>query len=223
MSADPRMKHPLPLEEAVAKIPDGASILFGGFMGVGSAKRLVHALAQSDKGGFTIIGNDTSRKGRHIGELISAGKVKKVVTSHIGLNPETQAGMIAGTIEVELVPQGSLAERIRAGGAGLGGVLTRTGLGTRAAEGKQVVHVNGEDWLIEPALRADVALINAHQADYYGNLVYQLTATNFNPIMAMAADLVIAEVGEVVPVGMLPPDLIKTPGVLVDVLVRPEM
>jgi acetate CoA/acetoacetate CoA-transferase alpha subunit len=128
--------------------------------------------------------------------------------------------MIAGEIEVTLVPQGSLAERVRSGGAGLGGVLTRTGLGTLAAEGKQVVHLNGEDWLIEPALRADVALIHAYMADYQGNLTYTLTSTNFNPLFALAADTVIAEAREIVAVGVIPPDAVRTPGIVVDHLLE---
>jgi acetate CoA/acetoacetate CoA-transferase alpha subunit len=194
--------------------------MIGGFMGVGSPHRLIDALVASGKKGFTIIANDTARPGVGIGKLITAGVVVKVITSHIGTNPETQQKMIAGEIEVVLTPQGSLAEKVRAGGAGLGGVLTRTGLGTLAAEGKQVVTVGGEDWLIEEALRADVALIHAHQADYQGNLTYTLTSTNFNPLFAMAAALVIAEAREIVPVGVIPPDTVRTPGILVDHLLE---
>lgn len=204
------------LAEAVALVPEGATLMIGGFMGVGSPHRLLDALAASGKGGFTIIANDTAKPGFGIGKLIDAGAVKKVITSHIGTNPVTQKKMIAGEIEVTLVPQGSLAERVRAGGAGLGGVLTRTGLGTLAAEGKQVVNVKGVDYLIEEALRADVALIHAHQADYQGNLTYTLTSTNFNPLFALAADVVIAEAREIVPVGVIPPDAVRTPGILID-------
>ena len=143
----------------------------------------------------------------------------RLVTSHIGTNPETQARMMAGEIAVELVPQGTLAERIRAAGAGLGGVLTPTGVGTTAAEGKETVRVGDRDYLLETALGADIALVAARSADYLGNLVYSLTARNFNPLMAMAAPCVIAEPNEVVPVGVLPPDAIHTPGVLVDHLI----
>ena len=174
--------------------------------------------------GLTIIANDTARPGVGIGLLISAGCVETVIASHIGTNPETQRLMLSGTIDVQLVPQGTLVERIRAGGSGLGGVLTATGLGTLAGVGRQQVELDGRTWLIEPALRADVALIAARSADYSGNLVYSLTARNFNPVMAMAADRVIAEANEIVPLGVLPPDAIHTPGVLVDHLVeRPQL
>ena len=140
----------------------------------------------------------------------------RVITSHIGLNPETQAKMIAGEIEVELVPQGTLVERIRAGGMGLGGVLTPTGLGTEVEIGKQTIEVQGQRFLVETPLKADFALIGAWQADYVGNLSYLLTAHNFNPIMALAGKVVIAEPESIVPVGVIPPDAVKTPGVLVD-------
>jgi acetate CoA/acetoacetate CoA-transferase alpha subunit len=208
------------IDEAVAAIPEGSSLMIGGFMGVGSPHRLIDGLVASGKKGFTIICNDTARPGLGIGKLISAGAVRKAITSHIGTNPETQKKMIAGEIEVVLTPQGSLAERVRAGGSGLGGVLTRTGLGTLAAEGKQTVTVGGEEWLIEEALRADLALIHAHQADYQGNLTYTLTSTNFNPLFALAADLVIAEAREIVPVGVIPPDAVRTPGIVVDHLLE---
>ena len=155
--------------------------------------------------------------GRGIGKLITARAVARLVTSHIGLNPETQAQMIAGDIEVELVPQGTLVERIRAGGVGLGGILTPTGLGTEVEDGKTVIEVAGKRYLLELPIKADFALIAAHQADYLGNLAYSLTAHNFNPIMALAGATVIAEADpEVVPVGVIPPDAVKTPGVLVD-------
>jgi len=145
-----------------------------------------------------------------------------VITSHIGLNPETQSKMISGEIAVELVPQGTLVERIRAGGMGLGGVLTPTGLGTEVEDGKQVVEVEGKRFLVETPLKADFALLAAWQADYVGNLCYMLTAHNFNPVMALAGRVVIAEASSIVPVGVIPPDAVKTPGVLVDhLLIRP--
>ena len=209
---------------AAALVPDGSTVMIGGFMGVGTPHRLIRALVERGARGLTVIANDTARPGVGIGLLISAGCVAGVVASHIGTNPETQRLMLAGTLDVALVPQGTLVERIRCGGAGLGGVLTRTGLGTLAAEGRRQVELDGETWLIEPALRADVALIAARSADYGGNLVYSLTARNFNPVMAMAADRVIAESNEIVPLGVLPPDAIHTPGVLVDHLVeRPQL
>ncbi|MDC7787723.1 CoA transferase subunit A [Rhodoplanes sp. TEM] len=207
------------LEQAVAKIPDGATLMIGGFMGVGSPHRLIDELVRQGRKDLTIIANDTARPGVDIGKLIRAGAVKRLVASHIGLNPETQKQMIDGQIEVELVPQGTLAERIRAGGAGLGGVLTATGVGTTVAEGKQTIDVKGKTFLVEEPLRADFALISAWRADYYGNLSYELTARNFNPVMALAADTVIAEAGEIVPVGLIPPDQVETVSVVVDHLV----
>ncbi|MCK8783294.1 3-oxoacid CoA-transferase subunit A [Roseomonas sp. NAR14] len=214
------MRKAMTAREAAALIPDGASILFGGFMGVGTPTRLFDALVARGARGLTVIGNDTARPGRGVGRLIDAGCVTRVVASHIGTNPVTQQKMIAGELEVELVPQGTLAERIRAGGAGLGGVLTPTGLGTVVAEGKQVVTVDGRDFLLERPIRADFALLHAFEADYYGNLTYRLTAANFNPVIAFAADCVIAEPDEIVPVGVIPPDAVRTPGVLVDHLVE---
>jgi acetate CoA/acetoacetate CoA-transferase alpha subunit len=215
------MKGALKAEAAAALIPDGASLLIGGFMGVGSPHRLIEALVARGARDLTVIANDTAMPGRGIGKLVSAGAIRRLVTSHIGLNPETQARMIAGEIEVELVPQGTLVERIRAGGVGLGGVLTPTGLGTEVAEGKTVVEVDGVPFLLERPIRADFALIAASQADYVGNLCYSLTAHNFNPVMALAAQTVIAEPVAIVPVGVIPPDAVKTPGVLVDhLLVR---
>lgn len=210
------MKRALSAQDAVALIPEGASLLIGGFMGVGSPHRLIDALAASGKRGFTLIANDTARPGVGIGKLISAGAVTRLLTSHIGLNPETQAKMLAQEIDVELVPQGTLVERIRAAGVGLGGVLTPTGLGTLAAEGKQIVEIDGKDWLLDTPLSADFALIGAKYSDFAGNLDYMLTAQNFNPIMALAGRTVIAEPEEIVPIGVIPPDAVRTPGSLVD-------
>ena len=205
---------------AAALIPDGASVMIGGFMGVGSPHRILAALAARGAKNLTIIANDTARPGVAIGKLVSAGCLAKAIVSHIGTNPQTQRLMLDGALEVDLVPQGTLAERIRAGGAGLGGVLTATGLGTLAGEGAQVVRVGDRDYLVAPALRADFALVATRSADYAGNLVYSLTARNFNPLMAMAADVVIAESNETVPLGVLAPDVIHTPGVLIDHLIE---
>jgi len=213
------MRRAISAAEAAVLIPDGASVMFGGFMGVGTATRVVQALVERGAQGLTIIGNDTARPGAGVGRLIEAGCVARAIVSHIGTNPMTQQKMIAGEIEVELVPQGTLAERIRAGGGGLGGVLTPTGVGTTVAEGKQIITVQGREFLLELPIRADFALIHAHEADYNFNLTYRLTATNFNPVMALAADCVIAEPDDVVPVGVLPPDAVRTPGILVHHLV----
>lgn len=216
------MKGAITAAQAADLIPDGASLMIGGFMAVGSPERLIEALIDREARNLTIIANDTAMPGRGIGRLISAGAVSRVVASHIGLNPETQAKMISGEISVELVPQGTLIERIRSGGMGLGGVLTPTGLGTEVEEGKPVIEVQGHRYLLETPLKADFALVGAWQADYVGNLSYLLTAHNFNPIIALAGATVIAEPESIVPVGVIPPDSVKTPGVLVDhLVVRP--
>jgi acetate CoA/acetoacetate CoA-transferase alpha subunit len=207
------------LERSVALIPDGASLMIGGFMAVGTPERIVDEIVRQKKRDLTVIANDTAMPGKGIGKLVSARLLRKVIASHIGLNPETQKLMMTGNLEVELVPQGTLIERIRAGGFGLGGVLTQTGLGTPVEEGKQRVQVNGKDYLVETALRADFALVQAFVADYLGNLYYALTARNFNPVLAMAADTVIVCAENIVPTGVIPPDHIVTPAPVVDYLI----
>lgn len=214
------MRRAISPPAAAGLVPDGAIVMIGGFMGVGSPHRVIDALIERGVRGLTVIANDTARPGVGIGKLIAAGCVVRVIASHIGTNPETQHRMLARQLMVELIPQGTLAECIRAGGAGLGGVLTATGIGTLAAEGRQFVEVGGREFLVEPSLTADVSLIAARSADYAGNLVYSLTARNFNPLMAMAAATVIAEANEIVPLGVLSPDAIHTPGVLIDHLVE---
>jgi acetate CoA/acetoacetate CoA-transferase alpha subunit len=210
------------LSDAVDAIPEGATLMIGGFIGVGTPLRLIAELVRQRKGGLTVIANDTARPGVGIGQLITARLVRRLVTSHIGTNPETQQQMLAGEIDVELVPQGTLAERIRAGGHGLGGVLTPTGVGTTVEEGKTTLEIDGRRYLVERPLRADFALLHARQADHIGNLTYALTARNFNPLMAMAARVVIAEAREIVPVGVIAPDAVMTPAVLVDHLIARE-
>src|SRR5262245_17030999 len=209
----------LSLEQSVALIPDGASVMIGGFMAVGTPERLVDEIVRQKQRNLTVIANDTAMPDRGIGKLVSARLLRKVIASHIGLNPETQKLMMTGDLEVELVPQGTLIERIRAGGFGLGGVLTQTGLGTPVEEGKQRLQVNGKDYLLETPLRADFALVQAFLADYLGNLYYALTARNFNPVLAMAADTVIVCAENIVPTGVIPPDHIVTPAPVVDYLV----
>jgi acetate CoA/acetoacetate CoA-transferase alpha subunit len=208
------------VEDAVAMIPDGASVMIGGFMGVGSPNRVIDELVRQGRRGLTVIANDTAFPGKGIGKLIDAGLVNRAVVSHIGLNPETQRQMLAGSMAVDLVPQGTLVERIRAGGHGLGGVLTPTGIGTVVEEDKQRIALDGKNYLLEAALRADFALINAFLADYLGNLAYALTGRNFNPVMAMAADATIVTADHIVPVGVIAPDHVMTPAPLVDFLVR---
>lgn len=207
------------VKESVAMIPDGASIMIGGFMAVGTPERAIDEIVRQKKRDLTIIANDTATPQRGIGKLINARLVRKAIVSHIGLNPETQQQMMAGEIEVELVPQGTLIERIRAGGYGLGGILTQTGIGTPVESGKQQVEVGGKYYLLETPLHADFALVHAFLADYLGNLGYVLTARNFNPLIAMAATTVIAAAENIVPIGVIAPDHVGTPAPLVDYLI----
>src|SRR5262245_42890504 len=207
------------LDQSVAMIPDGASLMIGGFMAVGTPERVIDEIVRQNKRDLTVIANDTATPPKGIGKLVAAKLLRKAVVSHIGLNPETQRQMMAGDLEVELVPQGTLIERIRAGGYGLGGVLTQTGLGTPVADGKQRIESNGKSYLVETALRADFALVHAFVADYIGNLGYALTARNFNPVIAMAGEIVIAGADNIVPVGVIAPDHVMTPAPVVDYLV----
>ncbi|HEY1436117.1 MAG TPA: 3-oxoacid CoA-transferase subunit A [Casimicrobiaceae bacterium] len=209
----------LPLDRLVAKIPDAASLMIGGFMGVGTPERLIDELVRQGKRDLTVIANDTAMPGRGIGKLITAKLVRKLIASHIGLNPETQQKMLSGEMEVELVPQGTLIERIRAAGYGLGGILTPTGVGTVVEQGKRKLEVDGREYLLETPLAADFALVEAFLADYLGNLTYALTARNFNPVIAMAAKTVIVDAEHTVPVGTISPDHVMTPAPLVDYLV----
>jgi acetate CoA/acetoacetate CoA-transferase alpha subunit len=207
------------IEEAVAMIPNGATVMVGGFMGVGTPQRLLDELVRQRKSELSIICNDAAVSGRGVGKLFDASLVSTLTASHIGLNPDLQKQMMAGKVSVNLVPQGTLVERIRAGGFGLGGVLTPTGVGTVVEEGKRQIDVDGKSFLLETALRSDFALIHAFLADYLGNLSYALTARNFNPVMAMAADVVIVTAENIVPVGVITPDHVMTPAPLVDYLV----
>ncbi|UJX46675.1 CoA transferase subunit A [Xanthobacter sp. YC-JY1] len=210
------MRKAIRPEEAADIVPDGAVVLIGGFMGVGTPERMIDALVARGVKNLTVVANDAAMPGKGIGKLVSAGAVSRAIMSHIGLNPEIQQKMIAGEIEVELVPQGTLVERIRAAGVGLGAVVTATGIGTPVEEGKQVLEIDGKRYLVEKPIHGDYALIAAQQADYAGNLLYSLTAHNFNPIMALAGRTVIVEPEMIVPIGVIPPDAVKTPGVLVD-------
>ncbi len=207
------------LKQAVAMIPNGASLMIGGFMAVGTPERVIDEIVRQEKRDLTVIANDTAAPGRGIGKLVGARLLRKVIVSHIGLNPETQRQMTARELEVELVPQGTLIERIRAGGHGLGGILTQTGIGTPVEDGKQRIEVNGKSYLLEIALRADFALVHAFLADYLGNLSYALTARNFNPVIAMAAETVIVSADNIVPVGVISPDHVITPAPIVDYVI----
>jgi acetate CoA/acetoacetate CoA-transferase alpha subunit len=207
------------VEDAIAMIPNGATVMVGGFMGVGTPERLLDELVRQRKSELSIISNDAALPGRGIGKLFDAALVSTLTASHIGLNPSAQKQMMANKIAINLVPPGTLVERIRAGGCGLGGVLTPTGVGTIVEEGKRKVEIDGEAFLLETALRSDFALIHAFLADYLGNLTYALTARNFNPVMAMAADTVIVTAEHIVPVGVIAPDHVMTPAPLVDYLI----
>ncbi len=209
----------LSLDQSVEMIPHVASLMFGGFMAVGTPERIIDEIIRQGKRDLTLIANDTAMPGKGIGKLVQSKLLRKVIVSHIGLNPETQRQMMAGELEVELVPQGTLIERIRAGGHGLGGILTQTGVGTAVDNGKQRIEVKGKSYLLETALRADFALVQAFIADYLGNLSYALTARNFNPVIAMAADTVIAGADNIVPIGVISPDHVVTPAPIVDYIV----
>lgn len=208
------------LEEAYAQFKDNQVIMIGGFLAAGTPEALVDGLVNKGVSNLTIIGNDTSYVDRGIGRLVVSRQAKKVIVSHIGTNKETGRLMTTGELDVELVPQGTLAERVRSAGAGLGGFLTPTGVGTMVEKDKQKLTVNGKEYLLELPLRADIALIKAHKADKMGNLVYRNATRNFNPLMALAADLVIVEAEEIVEVGELNPDEVITPGTLVDMIVK---
>jgi acetate CoA/acetoacetate CoA-transferase alpha subunit len=194
--------------------------MIGGFLAVGTPETLISEVLNKGTKDLTVIGNDTGFPDRGIGRLIVAKRVKKAVASHVGTNPETGRQMNAGETEVVLVPQGTLAEQVRAAGAGLGGILTPTGVGTIVEAGKQKVSINGREYLLELPMHADFALIRAHKADEKGNLVYRRSGRNFNPLMAMAAKVVVAEVDEIVPVGEIDPDDVVTPGLFVTYLVK---
>src|SRR3981189_2282144 len=210
------------IEEAVAMIPAGASIMVGGCMGVGTPERLLDEVVRQQKSGLSVISNDAAVPGKGVGKLFDATLVSHLTATHIGLNPKAQQQMLNKQISVDLIPQGTFVERIRAGGCGLGGVLTPTGVGTLVEEGKRKIDVNGRTYLLETALRADFALVHAFLADYLGNLSYALTARNFNPMIARAADPVIVTAEHVVPIGVIAPDHVVTPGPLVDYLIANE-
>ena len=208
------------IEEAVSKVKDGMTIMVGGFLANGTPNKIVDALAKSGVKNLTLICNDTAYPDKGVGQLIANKQVKKLFVSHIGTNPCTSEQMNSGELEIEFCPQGSLAERVRAGGCGLGGILTQTGMGTIVAEGKQIVNVDGKDYLLEKPLRADIALVGASLGDKAGNLVYRGTSQNFNPLMASAADLVIAEINELVEVGEIAAENVKTPSIMVDFIIE---
>ena len=206
-------------QEAVKCIKQGDTIMVGGFNYGGIPYTLVDALYDAGTDQLTMIANDTAYEDVGHGKLVAAGRIKKVIASHVGLNKKTGEYFNSGKMELELSPQGTFVERIRAGGFGLGGFLTPTGVGTIVEEGKQVLEVKGRKYILELPLRADVSLVRAYKADRMGNLIYKGTNQNFNPAMATAAEIVIAEVDSVVDVGELDPNEIVTQGILVDMIV----
>lgn len=207
------------IEEAISKIKDGDVIMVGGFLACGSPIKLIDALAESGKKNLTLICNDTAYVDKGVGKLVVNKQFKKIIASHIGTNKETGNQMNSGETEVILTPQGTLAEQIRAYGAGLGGVLTQTGVGTKVEEGKQTIELNGKKYIIEEPLKANVALIYGTVIDKAGNINFHGSTQNFNTVMATAADLVIAEAEKIVEVGEINQDWVKIPGIFVDYIV----
>lgn len=210
------MNKEITLEEAVAKVHDGMTIMFGGFLGIGSPVQIIDAIVEKGVKDLTIISNDTAYDNVAHGKLVANHQVKKAIVSHTGTNKETAAQKNAGTLEVEYVPQGTLAERIRAYGAGLGGILTPTGLSTIVQDGKQIINVDGKDYLLEKPLKADIAFIRANIVDEDGNMVFFGTTQNFNPLMAMSADYVIVEAEKLVKRGEIAPEQVHACGIYVN-------
>ncbi|MFC0188741.1 CoA transferase subunit A [Fictibacillus aquaticus] len=219
MNTAAKTKH-ISIEQAMEHFTDGMSLMIGGFGGVGAPPTLISALLDKGIKDIFLISNDTGFPWIGPGKLITEKRVKKLIASHIGSNPEAGKQMQSGELDVTFVPQGTLAEKIRAGGMGLGGILTDVGLGTVVEDNKEKTVINGLEYMIEPALTADVSIVYAQKADQYGNLVYDKTARNTNPLVAMAGKITIAEVEEIVPNGSLDPECIITPGVYVDYIVQ---
>ncbi len=209
--------------EAIKAVKDGMTVMVGGFGLVGAPLTMIRALNASDRKDLTIISNNLGEPGKGLGETLRLGKVRRAIGSFFTSNPEVAEARGRGELEVTLLPQGTLSEAMRAGGAGLGGFYTPTGVGTLLAEGKEVREINGKQYVFQEPLRADVALVRAHRADRFGNLAYYKTARNFNPMMATAADVVIAEVDAVVDIGQIDPEAVVTPHLFVDALVIAEV
>lgn len=213
----------LSVDEAMSHVKSGMSIAVGGFIGQGDPLTLIDHLKAMDVGDLTIYENDAGYRERGTVELVRQGKIRKIVASHVGTTPYIAEAMNAGTLEVEPTPQGTLAEMMRCGGAGLGGFLTPTGVGTVAEEGKQLIELNGRTYILVPSVRVDIALVRAHRGDTWGNLMYRATSRNFNVPAAMCADYVIAEVENLYNLGELDPEAVHTPGIFVDAVVRADI
>ena len=208
------------IDEAASYIKDGMTVAVGGFIGAGTPEKLIDAVIAKGIKDLTLICNDTAFPDKGVGKWVVNRVVSRIIVSHIGTNPETGRQMNAGELKVELVPQGTLAERVRAAGAGLGGILTPTGIGTVAEEGKEKITVNGKEYLLELPLKADVALLKGSIVDKKGNIYYKKATRNFNPLMATAADLVIVEAEKIVEVGELDPTDVMTPSIFVDIIAK---
>ncbi|MFD1019834.1 CoA transferase subunit A [Thalassobacillus hwangdonensis] len=215
-----RLNKQTTIEEAVRHIHDGTTLMFGGFGGLGNPPTIIDAILEKGVKALTLIGNDAGFPHIGIGKIVSQGRAAKLIASHIGSNPIAGKLMEAGEMEVEFSPQGTLAERIRAGGVGLEGIVVDVGLDSMIEKGKQKVRLGEKVCLLETALRADVSIVYAKKADTFGNLIYDTSARNTSPLVAMAGDITIAEVEEIVPVGELDPECIVTPGVFVDKIVQ---
>lgn len=213
------MQKRITMDDAVALVKDGMTIMIGGFLGCGTPEGLIDKLVESGVKDLTLIANDTAFPEKGIGKLIVSKQFKKVIVSHIGTNKETGRQMTAGETEVILVPQGTLAEQVRAAGVGLGGILTPTGIGTIVEEGKDLITVDGKTYILEKPLKADVAFIYGTQVDEKGNICYHGSTRNFNPLMAMAADTVVVEADAIVPVGAIDPNDVVVPGIFVQHIV----
>ena len=207
-------------DAAVAEIPDGATVMSGGFGLCGNPENLIAALARKGVKNLTLISNNCGTNDYGLGVLLKARQVRKMVASYVGENKEFERQLLAGEIEVELNPQGTLAERIRAAGCGIGGFFTPTGFGTQIAEGKETRNIEGKDYVFEKPLRADFAIIRAWKADRWGNCVFHETARNFSPLMAMAAEKTIVECEQLVEVGEIDPDQIHTPSIFVQKVLK---
>ncbi|MCL5069917.1 MAG: CoA transferase subunit A [Actinobacteria bacterium] len=213
------MKKLITIEEALKKVKDGQVVMIGGFMSCGTPETIIDAMVKKRVKDLVVIANDTAIPGKGIGKLISNRQIKKIFASHIGLNRETGEQINEGNIEAEFIPQGTLAERIRSAGTGLGGILTPIGIGTIVEKNKKIIKTNGKKFILEMPLKADISLIKAFKADMYGNLIYKKSERNFNPIMAMASEYVIAEVEEFLDNEYIDPEVVITPGLFIDAIV----
>ncbi len=208
------------MDECISKIHSGDILMVGGFMGAGTPHRIVDSLLKTNINNLTLVSNDTSFPDFGVGKMVVAKQFKKIITSHIGLNKEAGRQLMEGETEIELVPQGTLAERIRSAGAGLGGVLTPTGVGTAVQEGKQLMEIEGRKYILEMPIKADVAIIHGSVVDKAGNVYHAKTTRNFNPLMALAAEIVIVEAEKIVEIGEIDPHNVMTPATLVDYIVE---